>query len=187
MLVGVLVEPDEGEGGATVRWPGPVVTYRVDLPGYPDWFTAEVRAAFAWVGEHSSLQVTEVTGGGADIDVVAGGSSIGDGAHTTAQVAGGGVIVNATVQLGCCRRRPVWEDVAQAFGPLGDRAGDDSVFSQTRTRELPSCFDAAVLRTLYTMPAGTSPAAIIPVARAVLDVTCGDHLSAQRVSTRGEC
>ncbi len=79
------------------------------------------------------------------------------------------------MSLGCCRRRPLWEDILQSFGPLGDRADQRSVFSQDLTRELPSCFDAAVIRTLYSLPPGSDAEAVVAAGRRVLAAGCAEQ------------
>jgi len=170
-LVAVLTEPDRGPAGVTTRWTSQTVFYRLELDGYPLWYVAEVHAAFAWGAAVSGLHVVP-TAGPADVPVR---RAPGSGAQVVASIHSDGSLASVDVSLGCCRRRPLWEDVLQSFGPLGDRADQRSVFSQDLTRELPSCFDAAVIRTLYTLQLGADAAAVFAAGRRVLAVGCAER------------
>ena len=124
------------------------------------------------------MAATEVHAASADVTVVTGPGS---GAHVTVSRNATGSIISAEIRMGCCRLRPAWEDVLQSFGPLGDRADGRSLFSQDLNRERPGCFDLAVIRTLYTLPAGSRREAVESEARRVLDDVCdpqGDARSA---------
>jgi hypothetical protein len=167
-LVAVLTEPDRGPAGATTRWTSQTVTYRLELDGYPLWYVAEVHAAFAWGATVSGLHVVP-TAGPADVTVRRGPGS---GAQVVASLHSDGSLASVDVSLGCCRRRPLWEDTLQSFGPLGDRADQRSVFSQDLTRELPSCFDAAVIRTLYSLPVAAPAASVAPAGAQHLAAAC---------------
>jgi hypothetical protein len=167
-LVAVLTEPDRGPAGATTRWTSQTLTYRLELDGYPLWYVAEVHAAIAWGAAVSGLHVVP-TVGPADVIVRRGPGS---GAQVVAALHTDGSLASVDVSLGCCRRRPLWEDILQSFGPLGDRADRRSVFSQDLTRELPSCFDAAVIRTLYSLPSGGARDQVAAAASGVLGTSC---------------
>lgn len=155
MAVSVLTEPDVGSGGFTMRWEGSDVTFRVRLPGYPARYVAKVRNALRWGGQIAGLKMVE-TEDVADIEVV---PRSGNGALVSAWTGHRGQILHVLFELGCCRLRPLWEDSLQSFGPMGDRADERSVFSQDSRRLVPSKFDAWVLRSLYSMPSGSSAAA----------------------------
>jgi len=169
-LANVLTVPDIGPGGSTVRWDREAVTYRLALPGYPEWLRDELRAAFAWGAVATGVAVTEVEQEQPDVVVAAGP---GVGAHVTVRISEHGSIVGAEIQMGCCRVRPAWEDVLQSFGPLGDHADARSLFSELLERERPGCFDLAVLRTLYSLPPGTGSGIVRSRARDILDDACG--------------
>ena len=169
-LTDVLTVPDVGPSGSTVRWDREVITYRLDLPGYPEWLRSELRSAFAWGASASGVAAIEVEQAPADVLVTAGP---GAGALLTVRIGGHGSIVGAEIQLGCCRVRPAWEDVLQSFGPLGDHADARSLFSELLDRERPGCFDLAVLRTLYSLPAGSGRVVVRSRARDVLGDACG--------------
>lgn len=162
--VAVLTAPDHGRAAFTTRYPGPVVRYRLELAGYPASFVDDARAALAWVATQTGLTVVETTGE-AEIVVV---PKADRGAWTVTSY-DGGTLTHSRVELGCCRPRAAWEDLAQAFGPTGDRAGSYSVFSNTQTRVLPSAFDAWVLHWLYQLPPGAAPATV----RATLEAAAG--------------
>jgi hypothetical protein len=170
-LVAVLTEPDRGPAGATTRWTSQTLTYRLELDGYPLWYVAEAHAAFAWGAAVSGLHVVP-TGGPADVIVRRGPGS---GAQVVAALHTDGSLASVDVSLGCCRRRPLWEDILQSFGPLGDRADQRSVFSQDLTRELPSCFDAAVIRTLYSLPVAALTASVAPAGAQHVAAACSDR------------
>lgn len=154
--VAVLTQLDSGAVGGTNRWAQSSVTYSLDaISHYPADYLAQVRAAFSFAATATGLEVREVHGS-ADVTVTA---KSGNGAHTTADVSGGR-IQSVTLQLGCCRSRPVWEDVLQSFGPMGDHADSRSVFSQDHTLQQASEFDAWVLHVLYALPPGSSPEAV---------------------------
>lgn len=152
MAVAVLTEPDVGPSGATQRFAGPVVHYRLELESMPDWYRAEVYTVLAWVARQTGLTITETTG---TADLVVSRKN-GNGAHAQVVGDGHGTILSAHVWLGCCWRRAAWEDLAQAFGPLGDRADNRSVFSQSSDQLRGSGFDAWVLHELYQLPPGTN-------------------------------
>lgn len=152
--VAVLTMPDEGRGGGTYRWTKNTVTFQ--LAGtWPEPYEAIIRDAFAWTANATGLDVKEVTGQ-ADITVV---NKAGTGAYVYGRP-NGWELADVTVELGCCRERAAREDIAQAFGPLGDRADSRSVFSQDHSRTHPSDFDAWILQSLYQLPAGSNPAAV---------------------------
>lgn len=169
-LANVLTVPDTGPGGSTVRWDREAVTYRLALPGYPEWLREELRAAFAWGAAATGVAVTEVEQEQAEVLVAAGP---GAGAHVTVRISEHGSIVGAEIQMGCCRVRPAWEDILQSFGPLGDHADARSLFSELLERERPGCFDLAVLRTLYSLPPGSERETVMRTAGDVLDEACG--------------
>lgn len=151
MAIAVLTQPDSGAVGGTNRWAQSSVTYSLDaISHYPIDYLTQVRSAFSFAATATGLEVREVHGS-ADVTVTA---KSGNGAYTTADVSGGR-IHSVILQLGCCRARPVWEDVLQAFGPMGDHADSRSVFSQDHTLQQASEFDAWVLHVLYANPPGT--------------------------------
>lgn len=153
-LVAVVTSTDQGSQGPTYRWDQPVVTYRLELGGYPARYQRLVRKAFAYGADRTGVRVVEVTGD-ADIDVT---TQDGNGARVEAWPRDDGSIDHVHLQLGCCRARPVWEDVLQSFGPLGDRAPSglfsDNITSATR----PGPFEDCVLAVLYRFPPGTTAA-----------------------------
>lgn len=151
VIVAVLTQPDVGPAGRTMRWAGPQVTYRLELPGYPADYQDEARQAFAWAAAHSGLDVVEVAGP-ADIVVHRGP---GNGAVTRVWPDWSGRLTRARIRLGCCRPRAAWEDILQSFGPMGDRS-PDGLFSQDLTAERPGPFEAEVYQTLYRNPPGTA-------------------------------
>jgi hypothetical protein len=169
MAVEVLTWPDDGPGGRTIRWTQPAIRVHIELTSFPDWYVAEIRHALAWATNVTGVRTIEVLAGDADLTVVAGP---GTGATTSAEIAPDWSLEDAMVRMGCCRVRPVWEDVLQAFGPLGDRADSRSVFSPDLSRQRPGCFDTAVLRTLYSLPPGSPPADVRSVARRLLAHEC---------------
>jgi hypothetical protein len=155
-VVRVLTEPDVGPGGSTVRWPGPRVRVRFDLSSYPESFTADGRAALRWAAAVTGLEVVVVASGEADLVVTPG-----PGRGATARVrAADGVILGAVVHVGCCRRRALWEDLLQAFGPLGDHAPAGSLFSQDLSAESPASFDQWALEILYALAPASDAAAV---------------------------
>lgn len=149
-LVAVLTEPDRGPQGRTTRWSESEVTYRIDLPGYPELLREEVDQALAWASTHAGVRLLPVK----DNPMLTIVRMKGNGAFTTANVESGR-IVSATVRLGCCRKRPVWEDVLQSFGPMGDRASA-GLFSQNHEAEHPGQFEAEVFHVLYSLPPGST-------------------------------
>ena len=149
-LVAVLTEPDIGPQGRTTRWQEDEVTYRIDLPAYPGQLREEVEQALAWASSHAGIHVRSVS----DDPMLTIVRMRGNGALTTANVTDGR-IVRATVHLGCCRSRPIWEDVLQSFGPMGDRASS-GLFSQNHEAEHPGHFEAEVFRVLYSLPPGST-------------------------------
>jgi len=153
MAVGILTQPDIGSSDRTLRFSGPIVTYQLDLPDYPDAYLAHVRAAFGYVGDLTGVAVVEVTGP-ADVVVT---PKPGTGARASAYPAPDGSLSRSTVSLGCCVVRAVWEDILQAFGPTGDKADGRSIFTNNLERTYPSRFDAWVLWMLYTQPPGSTP------------------------------
>ena len=164
MAVEVLTRPDNGPAGRTVRWAGPTVTYRITLGAYPPDFVDEVRTALSWASAVTGLDLQEVAGP-AQLEVV---QKDGNGAFTSGTLGEDWSLTSVRVELGCCRVRPVWEDVLQAFGPFGDRADGRSIFSQSRTRDLPSDFDAWLLRALYQVPEGSSPGEVSEALRRIM-------------------
>lgn len=153
MAVAILTQPDIGVRSTTVRFTGPIVTYRLELPDYPGDYLAHVRAAFGYAGAITGLSVIEVDGP-ADIVLTPQPTS---SALASLFPAADGSLARSTVKLGCCLVRPVWEDVLQAFGPIGDRSDGRSIFSQAFERSFPSRFDAWVLWMLYTQPSDSTP------------------------------
>jgi len=155
-VVQVLTQPDVGAGGSTVRWPGPRVRVRFELSSYPEWFAADGRATLQWAAAVTGLDVVAVDSGDADLVVTPGP---GQGATVRVRAADG-MILGAVVEVGCCRRRALREDLLQAFGPLGDHAPTGSLFSQDLSAETPSPFDRWALEVLYALPPGSSAAAV---------------------------
>jgi hypothetical protein len=151
--VAVLTRPDDGPSGQAHRWdpPNGVVTYSIGVPYEHDL----IRRAFAWDSAVTGLRFVE-TSGDADITIL---SENDNGAYTVASV-DGGRIFRATVQLGCvpaCRVRPLWEDLTEVVGPMGDHAsGAWSLFSSDKTLETPTAFDAWLIHALYSLPPGAT-------------------------------
>jgi Protein of unknown function (DUF2927) len=169
----VLTRPDEGVSGHTYRWdpPNGVVSYHIEVP----YERELIRRAFAWDSAVTGLTFAE-TQGAADIVIA---SENDNGAYTVASV-DGGRIFHATVQIGCvpsCRLRPLWEDLTQVTGPMGDRAsGQWSLFSSDKTLETPTAFDAWVIHTLYSLP----PGATVDQVRAAVTRPCSVERALRR-------
>lgn len=150
MAVDVMTEPD-ASGGHTVRFIGPEVTYRI-ASDYPDDYGSTIREAFATVAATTGLTVRE-TDGPADVVVI---DKDGHDAATTIWSRGSGVILRSVVQLGCCRTRPAYVDILQAFGPRGEHAPSGSIFTTDSALERPSEWDLCVLRETYRHPPATA-------------------------------
>lgn len=140
----------DGVAGAfTTRWPGPSVAYRMDLPGdYPPGVAAEVDTAFRWVSAVTGVRFIRTTGL-AEITIV----GRGDNGGLVRYDAPGGQLTRADVEIGCCRRGVIWEEVLHVAG-LADDAGppDSSVAAYPRSlplRDTPSAGDATALAVLY--------------------------------------
>lgn len=156
MATAILTRPDAGPSGKTVRWDRDVVGVHVDLPAHYDQRMFEaVDEALVWLTEVTGTRFVEVDDpASAQIKVV--GKS-GDGGRATATASPDAkTLMSATVRIGCCRERVVWEELGQIAGAFGDRGDDRSIFSNSRERSTPSQFDEWVLRALYLAPPGTS-------------------------------
>jgi hypothetical protein len=178
-LVRVLTEPEIGEGGATLRWRGPRVRVRFDLADYPAWFIADGVATLQWAAEVTGISVVVIDSGEAELVVVPRGDR---GALVRVRSLHGEIIA-AEVEVGCCRRRALREDLLQAFGPLGDHAPTGSLFSQDLKAETPSPFDRWALEVLYALPPGSSAAAV----RRCSELAALRSWSARATSPVGSC
>lgn len=148
--VDVLTRSNTGKFFGASRWGGPV-TYRISLPGhYPVGVADEVRTAYRWMSEVTGITITEVTEGTADIAVVGYGNNGG----LTRFNAVGGQLGDVTVSIGCCRRRPVWEEALHSMGLYADAGPTGSLVADYGRRhvpvEVPTAADATVLRALYS-------------------------------------
>jgi hypothetical protein len=161
MAVAILTMPDNGAaGGKTHRWTGSTVTYSVNLDGYPEPLLGEVAAAIGFVESATSTTWVRVDTG-AQIDIVAMENS--NGGKVVASATSAGVMTHATVAIGCCRTRVVWEEILQAAGAFGDHGDARTVFSQTNGqgfKEVGDHWEAWVLNALYSVPAGSDPATV---------------------------
>lgn len=152
MALEVLTRADEGGRQGSHRWDQKSVKIHISLPNYPDRLHQELSEVLAWITSNTGVQFTQVDDPvNADLTVASTGSN---GGHVQVTL-NGARIVHAEVLLGCCRIRPVWEELTQAMGPLGDRADGRSLFSQDqRLPERATMFDAWVLTALYGAPVG---------------------------------
>lgn len=149
--VDLNTQPDPiGGDRRTLRFAGPVVTYRIDGDRL-DEFTATIRDAFAVVAASTGLVVHE-TEDVADVVVI---DKDGHDGSTTVWSRGGGVIVRAVVELGCCRIHSVYGSIARAFGPRGEHSSPGSVFGEDPTVDRPTDWDPCILRALYRVPPAT--------------------------------
>jgi hypothetical protein len=153
-----------GSLGRTLRWAGPTVTYHVAPAG--DWtpaFLADVDAALAWAADAAGLTFVPVADD-ADAQLTITGRARPGGSVWVAPA--GGYIGAAHVELGCCSSRVAYEEIGQSLGVLADLGDDRSVFSSNRTRLLASDWDRWVVRSLYSIPSGSSPDAAAAALRA---------------------
>jgi hypothetical protein len=112
-----------------------------------------VESALSWLSETTGTAFAVTDGADAPFVITGYGR---DQGHATVRYGADGAIVNARVEVGCCRERIAWEEVLHGAGPLGDHGGAGSVFSNNGSVARPGDFDAWVLRALYANPAGTS-------------------------------
>ncbi len=155
MALAVMTRPDSGPlGEAAHRWDQADIKVFVDLPGFPSDLLGEVSAAMSWVSESSGVRFhTAATAAEADMRI----TEIQSNGGQVRVTVDGFRIEAAEVQLGCCRVRPVWEEISQAMGPLGDRADGRSLFSQdVASAQRGTTFDEWVLRSLYAAPLGAN-------------------------------
>jgi hypothetical protein len=153
MAVAVLTDPDSGPAGHTYRWATDTVTYTLDLPGYPSSYFGEIDAALTFIADTTGVRWVQVERGG-QVRIV----PLGDNGGRVRMHAGSGhTLTGATIELGCCRVRVPWEELLQAMGALGDHTDGRSVFSNRTPRERAGSWEAWALRTLYSLPPGSSP------------------------------
>jgi hypothetical protein len=143
------------------RWRGPIVRYNVALNDqYLDGVREELTIAFSWVSAVTSVSFVEVDGP-AEIEVV----GRDDNGGLTVFDAPGGELTRARIELGCCRRRVVWEEVLHAAGLISDMGPAGSLVASYDLRsdealDGPTASDATVLRALYTLEPGDDAAAV---------------------------
>lgn len=154
----VLTEPDDGPAGITYRWEGPQVDVFIDKRTLndPDQYD-RITDVLAWLSDTTGVRFVPTNDPAAPM-TVKGSDSRGGVVHVSATDTG--TIVTATADIGVGRTRVMYEEILQAAGPLGDKAGRYSVFSQSKTQMTPSRFDLWVLSTLYSLPPGSTPATV---------------------------
>ena len=162
-------------GAFTTRWDGPAVTYRIDLPAdYPPGVADEIDTAFRWVNAVTGMRFIRTATMAADISIV-GRADNGGQVHYDAPV---GRLTRAAVEIGCCRRGVIWEEVLHAAGLAHDAGPPDSlVAAHPRTRpprDTPGVGDATALAELYQHPAGT-PAEVYRAALATTTARTADQ------------
>lgn len=157
-LIGSLTQPEAG--GPTVipvtRWSEPVVRVKVKLPRrWPAKFRSIMPKALAWISRRSGVAFVETGDNTAPVEVRAWNE---DAGRTTFYRRLDSTLDHVVVEIGCCRARVAWEELAQVPGVVGDHGGDNSVFSNTSTNTRPSKLDAWIVRTLYTITPGATAA-----------------------------
>ena len=166
--VTAVTSTNSGLVTGAARWDRPVVRYRVGLDdSYPVGVRQELAAAFAWVSTVTGVPFVGVDGA-AEIEVV----GRGDNGGLTVFDAPGGELTRARIELGCCRRRVVWEEVLHAVGLISDQGPGGSLVAAYDLRDLavvdaPTVSDATVLRALYTVRPGAGAAEVRTAIRSI--------------------
>jgi hypothetical protein len=158
MAVVALTTTEHGpSAGYSLRWAGPTVTYSL-TPG-TDWsesFLVTVNDAIAWAEANTGLDFVEVPDGSSEQISISGRAEI--GGYTTLYDNGDGTLRSAYVEFGCCSTHSATEELAQMLGPIADSADARSIFSLERTQLTPSAWDAWLVRGLYRVHPGATPA-----------------------------
>lgn len=180
MATTVLTTTEHGpDFGYSLRWAGPTVTYSL-TPG-ADWnesFLVTVRGAIAWAEANTGLDFVEVPAG--SIDQIRVTSWAGEGGNVHVYDNADGSLRSANVEFGCCSIHTATEELAQMLGPIADSADARSIFSLERTQLTPSAWDAWVVRALYRVHPGATPAELAvalnaePAPAATLDPRCDE-------------
>jgi hypothetical protein len=158
MAVTTLTTTEHGPNlGHSLRWAGPTVTYSL-TPG-ADWdaaFLSTVHDAILWAETNTGLDFVEQPAHSGEQITITSRTKV--GGYTTVNYGAGGSLSSAKVEFGCCSTHSATEELAQMLGPIADSADARSIFSLERTQLTPSAWDAWVIRGLYRVHPGATPA-----------------------------
>jgi hypothetical protein len=143
-------------------------------------FRGELGAVLAFIAEQTKLKVViaDDTSGDVLIRPLATGQGahvVGSGHGFNGSVANDGLIDHAEIEMECGSRRLVWEEVIQAFGAFGDQGPAWSILTDANLdmQLRGGWFEAVVLRTLYSIPPGSTNERVNDEAERQIASVCG--------------